>query len=157
MSDLYLKITDIDGESTDQGEPGAIDVLSFSWAVTQSGSAAQGGSSSAGKSSFADFVFVKRLDKATPKLMVACASGEPIKEAVLTATISGEERRTLYEIHFSDIVISSFQQSGSSADASAQEDVGISYATIEVTYKPPDGSAPVTMGWDVVKNKQFSG
>ena len=48
-SDIFAKIGTIKGESTDAKHQGEIDVLSWAWGVTQSGSMAYGGGGGAGK------------------------------------------------------------------------------------------------------------
>ena len=73
--DYFLKIDGIDGESVDSKHAGAIEPLSFSWGLSQAGSFATGGGAGAGKVQFQDFHFTSNTSKASPKLMLACASG----------------------------------------------------------------------------------
>ena len=73
---MYLKIGDIEGESTDQAHEGWIDVLSVSQSVTQPSSAlASSGRRTSQRVIMQDFSVVKTIDKATPKLYLACCSG----------------------------------------------------------------------------------
>ena len=66
---MYLKIGDIEGESTDQAHEGWIDVLSVSQSVTQPSSAlASSGRRTSQRVIMQDFSVVKAIDKATPKL-----------------------------------------------------------------------------------------
>ena len=110
--DYFLKIDGVEGESTDDKHKGEIDVLSWSWGVTQSGTMAHGGGGGEGKASFHDFNFTHNIDKASPVLMKSCASGEHIKDAVLTARKSGERQEEFLKVTFSDILVSSFLDSG---------------------------------------------
>ena len=76
--DIHIKIDTIPGQSEHKGFEGQIQVENFSWAmnqVTNFGSATGGG---AGKVNLGDLTFTHFVDKATPKLMIACrAHWEP--------------------------------------------------------------------------------
>ena len=80
----YLRIDGIDGESAAKGHEKAIDVLAWSWGVGQTGAPATGSGAGAGKATFQDFDFVARLSTASPKLVLACASGSHHAWAELT-------------------------------------------------------------------------
>jgi type VI secretion system secreted protein Hcp len=152
--DYFLKIDGIDGESTSDMHKGEIDILSFSWSAAEHGTTA-GGGAGAGKVSFQDLHFTKKIDKSSPKLMLACATGEHIREVVLTGEVSGKKGQKFMEIKLSDVLVSSFNQSGSSGDVPAEK-VSLNFAKIAFTYYPvnPDGSLgkPVTGGWNVKEN-----
>ena len=75
-ADIFAKIGDIKGESLDAKHKDEVEVLSWSWGISQSGSMAHGGGGGEGKASFNDFNFTHKIDKASPSLMKACATGE---------------------------------------------------------------------------------
>ena len=104
--DFYLKLDGIDGESADHKHKGSIDIESFSWGVTQMGAHGAGGGGGAGKASFNDFHFTMKVNKATPKLMLACATGEHIKKAVLIARKAGKDQQEYMKVTMSDILVS---------------------------------------------------
>lgn len=124
--DYYLKIDGIDGESHATEHKDEIDVESFSWGVTQLGTSAweHTGAFVSGKVTMTDFHFQMPLNKASPKLFLACASGQHIKQATFigeTSDFEGGSRQFL-KYTFSDILISSYQESGAAngvMDASA--------------------------------------
>jgi len=99
----YLKFGDIKGESLDDKHKDEIDVLSFSWGVTQPGSAGGGG-----KVSMQDFHFVLKVDKSSPLLYKVCATGEHIREATLTVRKAGKGQQDYLKYKFEDILITSF-------------------------------------------------
>ena len=74
--DYFLKIEGIEGESHDDKHKNEIDLQSWSWGETQTGTHSAGGGGGAGKVDMQDFHFVMAHNKASPKLMLACASGE---------------------------------------------------------------------------------
>jgi len=82
--DYFLKLDGIQGESKADKHTDEIDVLSFSWGATQSGTFAGGGGGGAGKVAMQDFHFTMLHSKASPALMLACAQGDHIKSAILT-------------------------------------------------------------------------
>ena len=104
----YLKIEGIKGESTATQHKDEIDVMSFSWGVAQTGTVGGGGGSGTGKASPQDFSFVLKVDKSSPLLLKACATGEHIKEATLTLARAGKEQTDYLKYKFEDIIISSF-------------------------------------------------
>ena len=54
--DMFIKIGDVEGESADKSHGKEIDVLAWSWGMSQSGNMHQGGGGGAGKVSVADQV-----------------------------------------------------------------------------------------------------
>jgi type VI secretion system secreted protein Hcp len=153
---MFLKIDGIDGESQDASHANEIDVLSFSFGVTQTISDPSGGGGGAGKATFADISFSKRLDKASPKLYEACASGKHIAQAILTLRRDGEKGVEYYKVTLSDVLVSSISTGGSAGDAVPTETLSLNYTRIEWEYTPQkdDGSTggSVKSGWDLSTN-----
>src|SRR5262245_14555266 len=112
--DYYLKLDGIDGESTDDKHKNEIDVESWSWGASQGGTMSSGGGGGAGKVQMQDYHFVMKGCKASPKLMLACATGEHIKKAVLTCRKAGGGQQEYLKITMEDCLISSFQTGGAS-------------------------------------------
>ena len=156
--DYFLKIEGVPGESADSKHKGEIDIESFSWGVTQSGAHAAGGGGGAGKASFQDFHFVMKINKASPKLMLACANGEHIKKATLVCRKAGKEQQEFMTVVMSDLLISSFQTGGSGhGDILPTDQISLNFAKIEFEYKEqkPDGTlgGAVKSGYDLKANK----
>ena len=157
-SDMFLKLDGIAGESADSKHKGEIDIESFSFGVTQAGTAARGGGAGAGKASFQDLHIVKKADKASPNLMLKCAIGEHIKEATLTVRKAGGEQQEYYKIKLSDLLVSSFQNTGSGDDSIPMESVSLNFAKVEFEYKEQDAKGAlagvVKSGYDLKANKK---
>ena len=155
--DYFLKIEGIEGESQDSKHKSEIELLSFSWGAQQSGTFATGGGGGAGRVTMQDFSFTKQLDKASPKLLLACASGEHIKSAILTARKAGKEQQEYLKVTFSDVLVSSYSPGGSTGETIPLEQVALNFAKIEVDYKEQkaDGTlgGSVKSGWDLKQNK----
>jgi len=155
--DYFLKIEGIDGESQDAKHKGEIQLESFSWGANQSGTFASGGGGGAGKVQMQDFNFVMHINKASPKLFLACATGDHIKKAVLTCRKAGKDQQEYMKFTFSDLLVSSYQTGGSEGDVVPMEQISLNYAKIEVEYKEqkPDGTlgGAVKAGYDLKQNK----
>ena len=135
--DAFLKLDGIPGESTDAKHKDEIEILSFSWGVSNSGSFAHGGGGGAGKASFQDFNFMSRLQKSSPKLWLSCATGQHIKSAVLTLRKAGGETggAEFYKVTLTDVLVSSFQESGSQGgDDVPFDSFSLNYAKIRTDY-----------------------
>jgi type VI secretion system secreted protein Hcp len=158
LVDYFLKIDGIEGESQDAKHKNEIQLESYSFGATQSGSHAFGGGGGAGKVQLQDFHFVSNVNKASPKLFQACASGEHIKTALLTCRKAGKDQQEYLKIKLSDLLISSVQQSGSSnGSIIPQEQVTINFAKIQIEYHEQDAAGnlkgAMNGGWDVKTNK----
>ncbi len=154
--DYFLKIKGIDGESTDKSHGKEIDILSWSWGASNTGSHSSGGGGGAGKVSFQDFSFAMRVNKASPKLLLACASGDHIAEALLTCRKAGKTQQEYLKIKFHEIHITSFQTGGSQGEVVPIDSISISFGKMEYEYYPQkaDGSldAKVPIHWSVKEN-----
>lgn len=157
--DMFLKITDIPGESNDAKHKDEIDIFSFSWALSQSGSAASGGGGGSGKSDFQDFSFAMPVSKASPKLFLACANGQHLQEATLTVRKAGATQVEFLVYKLSDCLVSTYQQGGDHASDLPGDAFSLNFAKIEVSYKEqdPKGStgAETRAGWDLKQNRSF--
>jgi type VI secretion system secreted protein Hcp len=146
-SDFFLKIDGIPGESADSKHKGEIDVLSYSFGATQTGSFAYGGGGGAGKVQFQDFHFTMKMSKATPKLFLACANGEHIKSALLTARKAGKEQQEFYIVKFTDILVSSYQTGGAGGgDEVPTESISFNFTKMEMEYKEQKGDGTLAGG-----------
>lgn len=157
-TDFYLKIDGVNGESRDAGHVGEIDVESFKAGIQQRGISDFGGGT-AGKSEFLPIRIIKLVDAASPKLFLACALGQRIEEATLTAVRTGVgDPFTYVQITIKGVLVSSVNQQPGEDDEQdiLLESVVLSFTKIEISYTPQnaDGSAgtPVKAAFDVRKN-----
>ena len=74
-SDIFAKIGDIKGESLDDKHKDEIEVLSWSWGVRTRARRRRAAEAAPGKATFHDLSFTHNIDKASPVLMKACATG----------------------------------------------------------------------------------
>ncbi|HEY5313171.1 MAG TPA: type VI secretion system tube protein Hcp [Pirellulales bacterium] len=157
--DYFLKIDGIDGESKDDAHQGEIDVQSWSWGETQSGTFGGGGGGGAGKVSMQDFHFVMTMNKASTKLFLASATGQHIDSAVLTCRKAGTDPQEFLTITMEDVLVSSYQTGGSASGSLVPTDqISLNFGTIKFSYAPQkdDGSldSPVQGGYNTQTNKK---
>jgi len=153
MEDYFLKIDGIPGESKDAKHKDWIDLVSFSWVVTQPGSGA-GGGGGAGRPKFEDFHFVMRVNKASPQLFLASVTGKHIKEASLNIRRPGSSGLEYLKIKFGDILVTSFQETA--GEEAPQETIGFNFGRIAMDYTPQQTTETagdvIHVGWDLSKN-----
>jgi type VI secretion system secreted protein Hcp len=136
LVDYFLKIEGIQGESPDKTHKGEIQLESFSWGATNSGTGYHGGGSGAGKVSMQDFHFLMKANKASPKLMLACAQGDHIPSAILICRkAGGKDPGEFLKITFTSILVASYQTGGSAGDVIPMDQISLNFAKIELEYK----------------------
>src|SRR5215475_1142303 len=119
-SDIFAKIGDIKGESVDAKHKDEIEVLSFSWGVTNSGSIVPGGGGGAGKATFQDLTIVHNIDKASPLLLKACATGTHLKEATITHRKAGKGQQEFLIVKLNDIIITGVTHGGAAGQPASE-------------------------------------
>jgi len=156
--DMFLKMDGVEGESTDKTHGKEIDVLSWSWGASQSGSMAAGGGGGAGKVSMQDLSITKHIDKSSPKLFEALATGKHLKEAKLVLRSAGGSQVEYLVITLSDVLVSGYSTGGSSGDDRPTESISLNFAQIKMSYVEQDtkgsAGAAVEFGWDIKANKK---
>ncbi len=155
-TDIFAKLGDIKGESLDAKHKDEIEVLSYSWGVTNAGSMAHGSGGGEGKATFHDLSFVHNIDKASPVLMQSCATGTHLKEATITHRKAGKEQHEYLIVKMSDVIVTGVTHGGS--DNGHSENVSLSFAKVALEYKPQkaDGSldAGLFFKYDIKAQKE---
>jgi type VI secretion system secreted protein Hcp len=156
-ANIFAKIGTIKGESNDAKHKDEIEVLAWSWGVTQSGSMAHGGGGGEGKATFHDLTFSHHIDKASPLLLKACATGEHIPEATITVRKAGKGQQEFLIIKMTDVIVTSVAMSVAVDDPITAETVTLQFAKVDLEYKAQkdDGSleAGLHFKYDLKTNK----
>jgi type VI secretion system secreted protein Hcp len=157
--DAFIKIDGIPGESTAKGKADNMDIYSFSWGASNPTTVSSGGGLGAGKVSISGFNFMKKSDKASPLLFLACCSGTHIASAVVTLRKAGGDTPLDYITYkFTDLMVESIQWSGSSGgDDAPTESVSLAFTKAETEFQPQNAKGAkeggaITSSWDVKKN-----
>jgi len=154
--DMFIKIGDVDGESKDKTHKKLIDVLAWSWGMSNSGSAHMGGGAGAGKVNVQDVSVTKYVDSASPKLMLACCKGTHYPEALLIVRKAGGTPVEYIKIKMEEVLITSISTGGSGGEDRLTENISLNFAKVHLDYVPQDDKgAPGTaipMSWDISAN-----
>ena len=152
----FLKIPGIAGESRNAQHVDEIEVDSYTFAETAeiviSGS---GGAAGAGRARVAPFEIVARSSVASPPLFLACAKGTHYPSATLSAVRAGGAPFTFLTWTLTQVLVSTFEQSGSSDGAFDHFSLVFSKAKLVDTPQKVDGSAgaAVTAEFDFTLRK----
>ncbi len=154
--DYYLKIDGIDGESTDKDHKDEIDVLAWSWGMSQSGVHTSDGTI---VPDFQELSLTKYVDKATPNLMLHLARGAHIGEAqLIVRKAGGDAKQTDYFIiHMEKVMVTSLSTGGSGGEDRLTENVTLNFAAVKVEYTPQDprGSEGTEIfSWNMENNSE---
>jgi type VI secretion system secreted protein Hcp len=160
--DCFLQIDGIQGESVADKHKGELDIYSFSWGESHPVPSPGSGAPANSKPQFSSFSFMMKTSTATPPLMLACATGQHIKQAVLTCQkAGGMVPLEFLQVTFSDVQVESWQASGSAGgDDTPTESVSLVYGQVQFQYQQQDAKGgpagpPVTFGWNVKANKKL--
>lgn len=155
-TDFLLEIDGIKGESSDKAFKGLIEIESFSWGCSNAGAHASGSGGGAGKVSYQDIHFTTHVNKASPLLMLSCATGKHHAKAVLHVRKQGGDQQEYYTITLTDCLVSSYQSGGHTGSGVPTDQFALNFAKIEFEYKPQkaDGSldTAVKSGWNIKEN-----
>jgi type VI secretion system secreted protein Hcp len=154
--DIFIKIATVDGEAKDKAHKKEIDVLAWSWGLSNSGSAHVGGGAGAGKVNVQDLSFTKWIDSSTPKLVKACCDGAHFADALLTVRKAGGSPVEYVKLKLSEVLITSISTGGSGGEDRLTENVTLNFAKFSLDYTPQDvkGAAgtAINAGWNIAEN-----
>jgi type VI secretion system secreted protein Hcp len=147
--DIFAKLGDIKGESTDDKHKDEIEVLSYSWGVTNPAHIGTGGGGGAGRATFQDLSIVHRMDKASPKLLEACATGSHLPQGTITFRKAGKGQDDFLIIKMNDVIITGVAQGASTSDTGS-ETVSIEFAKVDWQFRPQRPNGTLDTGIDFV-------
>ena len=154
--DMFMRIDTLEGEAQDSKHKKEIDVLHWSWGMSNSGSAHNGSGAGAGKVHVHDLTFSKWVDKATPKLALACCSGKHFKDATLVIRKAGDKPVEYLKIKMDTVLISSISTGASGGEDRLTENITLNFSKVSMDYVPQDdkgaGGTAIPMAWDISSN-----
>jgi len=157
--DMFLLLDTIKGEAIDKtyGAKHAIDVLAWSWGLSNSGTTHVGGGGGAGKANFQDLSITKYIDSASSALMGAAASGTHIKTGQLVVRKAGEKPLEYVVIDLKEVLITSVSTGGSGGEDRLTENIVLNFAEIKFAYKEQAKTGGAAGGskdfaWNIAEN-----
>lgn len=156
--DMFLKIEPLEGESQDAVHRREIDVLAWSWSMSQSATSHVSGGAGAGRLSVQDLSVTKYVDNASTELMRFCSTGRSIKEARLTVRRGGRETFEYLVIVMKQVIVSSVSTGGSAGDDRLTENVTLNFGSYKIRYTPQnDDGTPgerTVWKWDIAAGRK---
>ena len=155
--DMFMILDGVKGESKDAVYKDDIDVLAWSWGLSQSGSFHTGAGGGAGKANIQDLSFTKWQDKSSPVLMQKCAQGDHIDTATLVVRKAGTNPLEYFNITMEKVMVTSVSTGGSGGEDKLTENVTLNFAKVRVEYQPQsdkgakEGGA-VAFPWNIEAN-----
>lgn len=155
--DTFLKLGALKGESQVKGFEDQIQVLAWSWGMSQTGTTHHGTGGGAGKVNVQDLSFTHYVDSSSPPLMLACCKGTHYEEATLTMRKAGGDPLPYLVIKLKDIIVTSISGGGSGGEDQQTENVTLNFAAFEVSYQPQDNKGAkkggaIEIKYDIAKN-----
>jgi type VI secretion system secreted protein Hcp len=138
--DMFMKLEGIKGEAGDPYGTHAdtIQCVSWTWGMTQTGSAGDTSGLGTAKANVHDLSFTKYVDFSTPNLMSYCCHGTPIPTAILTCRKAGQKEGSppleYMKIELKDCMVTSVSTGGGGAEERLTEHVTINFHSYHVTY-----------------------
>ena len=155
--DIFLKLAGIEGESRDVRHKGEIDVLSWSWGLSETHAPQTGGGAGAGKPHFEDLSIRKLVDLASPLLLAATAKGNHISDAILTVRRAGPGAQEFLVISMKDVLVTSVSIEGPKEDDRPMESITLNFGRIDFDYTSfkADGTKDKeeSFKWDIAAGK----
>jgi len=153
---MFLKLDGVAGEATAKGHKDEIEVLSFSWGVSHAAPIAHTDRRRAGRAQVSDINFTMRNGKASPTLMLACASGRHLKEGLFVIEKAGEQPFQFYKVSIGDVLVTSYQVGGSESEVPI-ESFSLNFRKLELTETVQDAKGgiaeSVEVGFDFARNR----
>jgi len=161
QTNTFLQLDGISGESVDANFKGQIDVLAWSWGLSQSGSLHIGGGGGAGKASFQDVSLTKFTDSSSPGLYQKVADGKTIATGTISVTVdNGKGAEVITELRMKPILVTSASTGGSGSEERTTESISLNFERFCLKQNSIQFDGSIKQGtpfcWDIAKNAPTS-
>jgi type VI secretion system secreted protein Hcp len=154
--DMFIDMGAIKGESRDKEMKDKIDILAWSWGMSQSGTTHTGGGGGAGKANFQDLSFTKYIDSSTNAMMNALAKGSHLETVTLTVRKAGDGQKKYILLTLHEVLVTSISTGGSGGEDRLTENVTLNFGKFSFAYTPQDSKGTIagdkTFSWDIAEN-----
>jgi type VI secretion system secreted protein Hcp len=131
----YIKFDGIGGEAKSEGHEGWIEILSFNQGIHKPKQGASGSTRRRSAAVFGDLTVAKELDKSSPKLAEAVATGRVIPRVTLDVTVATERgEMTYYRYELTNVLVTSYQVSMDNPELLPMDSFSLNFEKIKVTY-----------------------
>lgn len=155
--DAFLKLGALKGDSQVKGYEEQMQLLAWSWGMSQSGTTHLGTGGGAGKVNVQDLSFTKFVDSASAPLILACCKGTHYDDATLTLRKAGGDPLPYLVITLEEIIVTSVTTGGSGGEDQQTENITLNFAAFKYAYQPQDNKGAkkggaIEVKYDIAKN-----
>ena len=154
--DMFLDLDGVKGESVDKAHKGKIDILSWNWGLSNSGTFHHGSGGGAGKATFNDISITKYIDAASPNIMLFCANCKHIAKGKIIVRKAGENPLEYLHIDFEKVMVASYRTGGSGGEERLTENITLNFAKVKIEYttqaEKGGKGTPHAFSWDISAN-----
>lgn len=145
--DMHLELkgggVTFEGESKHTKHSGKIQVLAWSWGLSQTGSFGVGSGGGAGKANVQDISITKYLDSSSTSFLLALTKGAHMDTATLFVSKAGGKQEDYLKIELKKAMITSYSTGGSGGEDLLTENISINFEEYKVTYSMQDDKGKV--------------
>ena len=160
--EIFLKLLDVQGDSTDAAHPNEIIVTSYSQSV--SNTATFDGGASIGKAMCGDIIITKPIDRSSPSLILKVLTGTNIPSGTLSfrraAQSNNAKSADYYTVQLTNVFVTAVEQTSNATTASGVvELIKLKARTFRLSYTPQAANGqpgtPQTFGFDCLNNQRL--
>jgi len=154
--DSFLKLGTLKGESVVKGFEDQIQLLSWGWGMTQSGTTHTASGGGAGKVDVSDLQISKHVDAASPMLALACCKGTHYDSATLTMRKAGGTALEYVTITLTNLIVTSYSVSEGGGGDLLTDTFTLNFGKFKYSFQPQDNKGAKKGGaidatWDIAK------
>ena len=160
--DMFINMgPNIKGETQDEAQKKAndIDVLAWSWGLSQSGTTHMGSGGGSGKVNVQDLSYTKYVDSASHALILHVTNGKHIPKVILLCRKAGGEQKKYIELTLEDVLVTSVSTGGSGGEDRLTENVSLNFAKYSFEYFKQDSTGETKSAgsakYNIAANKQM--
>ena len=154
--DMFLELEGVKGESVDKVHKDKIDILAWSWGLSNTGTLHHGSGGGAGKANFQDISITKFIDAASPNLMLFCANGKHFAKGKLIIRKAGENPLEYLVIELTKVMVAAYSTGGSGGEERLTENITLNFAQMKLEYitqtEKGGKGTPQVFGWNIAEN-----
>jgi type VI secretion system secreted protein Hcp len=148
---MHLDIVGVKGESQVKGYADKIQILAWSWGLSQTGTTHHGTGGGGGKVNVQDLSFTHYVDNSSPSLVQACCTGKHFDKATLTMVKAGGDMLPYYTLTMEHVIVTSVSGGGSNGEDQQTENVTLNFATFTLSYQKQSKTGAKEGGANEVK------
>jgi type VI secretion system secreted protein Hcp len=143
--DIFLTLEKVKGETKDDKykSKNGIDVLSWSWGMSQSGTTHSGTGGGSGKVNVQDLSITKYVDKASCDLMKGCCKGTHFEKGSLIVRKAGDKAYEFWQIDLEEIIVAAVTTGGIGSDDRMTENITLNFAKFGAKYSQQSRSGRI--------------